>query len=468
MSIVTLEFDNTLEKSEIIMPLLSSSQKEAGDNYNDTNMTDKAQTSVFGIQTPLIMINSIVIDFDAIKYFSIKSVGRLPELVMTVEDRYELINNIDKPSNDNEVRVQILPRFDNAYKKINLTFFISSIQVTGSLIRLTCTYKLSTLTSSKFKTFGEIDTYSLFKTVATETQLGFATNITNLSDSRYIYCDNKSYLELMNDEIQYSSANNNIIDYWVDLWDNINLVDIKERYTAIDSDDDMMIWVSGQLHEVTIDAEIEPIKMPAVLTNLPQSNNSELFVKSYSIKNNSGSSISKGTDKVYGIYEDSNKEYLDYLIQDGDIKKDIFSKYEYIGENYGEYNYMLAKQLRDGFVQKINSETITVTLQSPLLGVMRGHKVNFIRYVNNDRMENKLKTLEEAGIIDRNIESNISLSKYEVAEDTGNGTYKIDRTVSGQYLILGVNIIYTNNNWEYILTLAKPASTKVSILKNEE
>ena len=468
MSIVTLEFDNTLEKSEIIMPLMSSSQNEAGENYNDTNMTDKAQTSVFGIQTPLIMINSIVIDFDAIKYFSIKSVGRLPELVMTVEDRYELINNIDKPSNDNEVRVQILPRFDNAYKKINLTFFISSIQVTGSLLRLTCTYKLSSLISSKFKTFGEIDTYSLFKTVATETQLGFATNITNLSDSRYIYCDNKSYLELMNDEIQYSSANNNIIDYWVDLWDNINLVDIKERYTAIDSDDDMMIWVSGQLHEVTIDTEIEPIKMPAVLTNLPQSNNSELFVKSYSIKNNSGSSISKGTDKVYGIYEDFNKEYLDYLIQDGDIKKDIFSKYEYIGENYGEYNYMLAKQLRDGFVQKINSETITVTLQSPLLGVMRGHKVNFIRYVNNDRMENKLKTLEEAGIIDRNIESNISLSKYEVAEDTGNGIYKVDRTVSGQYLILGVNIIYTNNNWEYILTLAKPASTKASILKNEE
>ena len=468
MSIVTLEFDNTLEKSEIIMPLMSSSQNEAGENYNDTNMTDKAQTSVFGIQTPLIMINSIVIDFDAIKYFSIKSVGRLPELVMTVEDRYELINNIDKPSNDNEVRVQILPRFDNAYKKINLTFFISSIQVTGSLLRLTCTYKLSSLISSKFKTFGEIDTYSLFKTVATETQLGFATNITKLSDSRYIYCDNKSYLELMNDEIQYSSANNNIIDYWVDLWDNINLVDIKERYTAIDSDDDMMIWVSGQLHEVTIDTEIEPIKMPAVLTNLPQSNNSELFVKSYSIKNNSGSSISKGTDKVYGIYEDFNKEYLDYLIQDGDIKKDIFSKYEYIGENYGEYNYMLAKQLRDGFVQKINSETITVTLQSPLLGVMRGHKVNFIRYVNNDRMENKLKTLEEAGIIDRNIESNISLSKYEVAEDTGNGIYKVDRTVSGQYLILGVNIIYTNNNWEYILTLAKPASTKASILKNEE
>ena len=60
MSIITLELDNTLEKSSIIMPLMSSSQKEGGENYNDTNMTDKAQTSVFGIQTPLIMINNTI------------------------------------------------------------------------------------------------------------------------------------------------------------------------------------------------------------------------------------------------------------------------------------------------------------------------------------------------------------------------------------------------------------------------
>ena len=468
MSIITLELDNTLEKSSIIMPLMSSSQKEGGENYNDTNMTDKAQTSVFGIQTPLIMINTTVIDFDAIKYFNIKSVGRLPELVMTVEDRFELINNIDKPSNDNEVRIQILPRFDNAYKKINLTFFISNIQVTGSLLRLTCTYKLSSLISSKFKTFGEIDTYTLFKNIAIDTKLGFATNIAQLDDSRYIYCDNKSYLELMNDEIQYSTANNNIIDWWIDLWDNINLADIKERYNSIDNDDDIQIWISGQLNEITADIEIVPIKTPAVLTTLPHTNNSELYVKSYSIKNNSGSSISNGTDKVYGIYEDINKEYSDYLIQDGDIKNDIFIKYDYIGENYGNYNYMLSKQLRDGYIQKINSETITVTLQSPLLGLMRGHKVNFIRYINNDNLENKMKILEDSGIIDRNIESNISLSQYEVAEDTGNGKYKIDRTVSGQYLILGVNIIYSNNSWNYELTLAKPAITKASILKKDE
>jgi hypothetical protein len=192
MSIVTLEFDNLLEKSEIVMPLLSSSKNESGDNYNDTTgLTDKVQTAVFGIQAPLIMINSTIIDFDAVKYFSLKSKGSLPELVMTVEDRFELVTNIDKPSNDNEVRVQIIPRFDNAYKKIDLTFFITNIQVTGKLLRLTCSYKLSSLLSSQYKSFGEIDTYTLFKQIATETQLGFATNVAEAGDNRYVYCDNR-------------------------------------------------------------------------------------------------------------------------------------------------------------------------------------------------------------------------------------------------------------------------------------
>jgi hypothetical protein len=467
MSIVTLEFDNLLEKSEIVMPLLSSSKNESGDNYNDTTgLTDKVQTAVFGIQAPLIMINSTIIDFDAVKYFSLKSKGSLPELVMTVEDRFELVTNIDKPSNDNEVRVQIIPRFDNAYKKIDLTFFITNIQVTGKLLRLTCSYKLSSLLSSQYKSFGEIDTYTLFKQIATETQLGFATNVAEAGDNRYVYCDNRSLYELMTDEIQFANAKDHILDWWVDLWDNINLVDIKERYNTVDPKEELQVWTTGQTKEVGQDIEVKPIKVPAVINNYPGFSNSELFVKAYNISNHPGMQMSKGTDKVFGIYSIDNKDYDDILIQDGDIKKDIFSKYNYIGENYGEYEYLMAKYIREGYIQKISSDTINVTLASPLLGLMRGHKVNFIRYTNNDMLENKMSGLEQAGLIDRNVESNISLHEYEM-DDSGNGKFRVDKTVSGQYLIYGVDIVYNNNAWEYILTLVKPAATAVSIIQQK-
>lgn len=466
MSIITVEFDNTLTQSEIIMPLLSTSHAESGDK-NAQNATEKAQTSVFGIQTPLIQINSTIIDFDAVHYFALKSNGPLPELIMTVQDRYELINNIDKPGLDNEVRIQILPKFDNAYKKINLTFYISSIQVNGSLIRLSCIYKLSPLLSSQYKSFGEIDTYSLFKQIAMESGLGFATNLGTLDDNRYVYCDNKSLLDIMNQEISYGNANVHILDWWVDLWNNINLVDIKERYNTIDTDDDLMIWVSEQVNEIGLDIEHTPNKVVATLSNYPGLSNSELYVNKYIINTKPGIVSSTGSDRIYGIYEDSKYEYMDYIVQDGDIKHDIFTKYEYLGENYGDYNYILSKYLRNAYLQKINSETITISLKSPLLGIMRGHKVNFVRYVNDSKIEDKLKTLEEEGIINRNIESNIPLTDYEMYEDTGNGRFIIDKTVSGQYLVLDVAITYVDSTWDYSLTLVKPASTKTSIINEQ-
>jgi hypothetical protein len=467
MSIITVEFDNKLEKSKIIMPLLSSSYKEAGENYHDSNLTDKAQTSVFGIQAPLIQIGTTIIDFDSVHYFSLKSTGKLPELVMTVEDKYSIIANINNPTSDNEVRVQILPRFDNAYKKIDLTFYISNIQVTGNLIRLVCVYKIPKLISSQLKSYGEIDTYSLFKNVAMETDLGFATNISKLNDLRYVYCDNKSLLDMMNDEIQYANSTEHIIDWWIDFWDNINLVDVKERYESIDRNEDMLIWIAGQINETTVDRPVQAIQTPAVVNNLPHFNNSELYVKSYSINTKSGSNVSKGTDKVYGIYNENDKEHFDYLIQYGDVKDDIFTKYDYIGENYSDYNYLLAKQLRDAFIQKMFIETVDISLQSPLLGLMRGHKLNFIRYLNDDFLEGKISNLEKAGVIDRNVESNIPLQEYELDSD-GTGKFRIDKCISAQYLILGVNITFSNNKWDYILNLGKPAISKVSILNNEQ
>ena len=467
MSIVTVEFDNTLEKTEIVMPLFSSSPSEAGESYDNANLTDKAQTAVFGVQVPLIMINSTIIDFDAIKYFSLSSVGCLPGLTLTVEDRYELITNIDKPTNDNEVRIQILPRHNNTYKKIDLTFYITNISVLGSLIKLNCVYKVSSVLSSQFKTFGQIDTYNLFKTIATETKLGFASNIADTSnDNRYVYCDNKSYLDLMKDEICYSNCTDYILDWWVDFWDNINLVDIKDRYTTVDSDDDLLIWIAGQVNDITVDNEPEPIQIPAVVHNNPAMQSSELFVKQYVINNSPGRHVSSGSDKLCGIYSDFNEEYTDFLIQDGDTKNDIFTKYDYLGENYGEYNYMLSRYTREGFIQKINTNQVKITLQSPLLALMRGHKVNFIRYVNNDIVENRMKNLEDAGVIDRNIESNIPLNQYEVELDGSNGKFRIDRTVSGQYLITEVVITYNDNKWNYDLTLIKPNNAS-SIIKTE-
>lgn len=466
MGIIYTEFDNTLEKSEIIMPLLSSSKAEAGEDYHDMHMTDKAQTMVFGIHTPIVVINNTNIDFGHVLHFKLSSKSVLPTLSLTVKDRYGIIKNIDRPTIDNEVRIQILPKFENAYKKINLTFYITSVRINGDQISLYCAYKLPKLVSSQFKSFGKLDTYSLFKTAAIETKLGFATNISKTLDNRYVYCNNKSILDMLNEEINYSDNTTHVLDWWIDYWDNINLVDIKDRYNTIDHDEDLQIWAAGQIYETIAGNEPTPELVPAVINDHPAFANSELYVSNHVIKTNPGINYG-GTDKVYAIYNDSNVDYNDYLIQNSrHVKNDYFVNFEYIGENYGNYNYLWSKCIRHSLISNMNLETVTVTMNTPVLALMRGHKVNFIHYVNDENVENRIQALEETGLVSRkNMQSNINLNKYDVssAVKLSNGNFIVDRSISAQYLINGVEIIYDNNKWKYILTLVKNLDSRVSL-----
>lgn len=466
MGIIYLEFENSLKKSEIVMPLLSSSKAEAGENYDETYQTDKSQTMVFGIQTPIIAINNTNIDFGYVIDFKLSSNSVLPTLSLTIIDKHEMIKSIDKPGFDNEVRVQILPKFEDAYKKINLTFYITSIRINGNQIALRAAYKLPALTSSQFKSYGKINTYSLFKEIAIETKLGFATNIAETTDNRYVYCNNKSLLETLNDEIDYSDNTTHVLDWWIDYWDNINLVDIKDRYNTIDSDEDLVMWASGQILETTVGNEPEPTLVPAVINDHPAFRNSEMYVSSHAVKTNPGINYS-GTSNVYGIYDDSVCDWQDYLIDNSNVKNDIFVKYDYMGENYGSYNYIWSKCIRNSLMANMNMETVTVTMDTPVLALMRGHKVNFIHYVNNDNVEYRIQTLEETGFIDRKqLQTNINLDKYDISADSklSTGNFIVDRTISAQYLIKGVQIIYTNHKWKYELTLVKNLDSRVSLI----
>lgn len=469
MSLIQVKFDSTIEHSEITIPLTNSSQEEAGEAYKQ-NQQEIQQTLIYGIQSPLIMVNNIVVDFSDVLSFELKCTKQLPSVSIVIRDRYKLISMIDTPSLDNELRVQILPKFDDNYRKINLTFYITSTKFKGEFITINGAYKLSAFTSSNIKSFGEISTYKLFETVANETGLGFASNIEdNEADKRWVYCDNKSYNDLLDREIQYSGSDLQICDYWIDWWNNLVVADIYERYNAVDNDGDLQVWVSGQNHEITEGNEIEAQQVIAALNNNPSTKNSELYVKEYVISNKPGNQMILGTDHLYSTYENTKSEYMDYLIQDGDSEKDIFTKYEYLGEVYGEYNYLLASKKRESFLQKIRSnETIEVSLCTPLLGLMRGNKVNFLWFTNDSSVESMHDNLYDNGATNE-ADTNIPLDAGSEIESTSqNGEFILDKSISGQYLITACVIKYTTEGWNYTLTLSRPTSARPKLISENE
>lgn len=469
MSLIQVKFDNTLKQSDIIVPLTNSSHDESGGAYSG-NKPEVQQTSVYGIQSPLIMINNIVVDFSDVIDFELKCTSITPRVSMVVKDRYKLTEIVATPGIDNELRVQVLPKFDGVYKKVNLTFFITSINFQENYVFIKGEYKLPKYTDSQIISLGELSTYNLMEKVAKDTGLGFASNMeANEDDKRYMYCDNKSYHDLLMSEIQKSGPGNSICDYWIDWWNNLVLVDIYERYNAIDPDEDIQIYVSGQQREIAEGNTMDPQKVVASLHNHPAQQFSELFITSKNIINKPGRQLQSGTDRVYTVYEHSKNDYVDYLIQDGDAQKDVFIKHEYLGEVYGDYNYLIAGKKRDTFLQKIQTnENIELTLRTPLLGLMRGNRVNLLWYMNDTATENiQNKLADDANMTDVNsLESNIPLTEADSIEDnTPDGHFILDKSISGQYLITSCKLKFYNKNWEYKIIISRPTSAKPKIIE---
>lgn len=465
MALIQVKYDPTLTQSEIVVRLINSSKDEAGENYTH-NPTEEQQTSIYGIQCPIIAINGVMVAYDDILSFELDDSSHEPSVSMHIVDRNHILEFLNTPGNDNELRVEILPPFDNAYKKINLTFFISDFSMgIEDDIYIQGKYKLPKFTSSQFKSFGEMSLYELFENVSKDSELGFATNIENGDDKRFIYCPYNSYKSVIEKEISHSGDATTVYDWWIDCWNYLNLANMYERYKAIDSDEDMEIWISTQADDITEGSKQEPIKVKAELTNLIGTNESQLFVKNYRIMNNPGLNVLEGTDKIYSIYSMKDREYRDNYISDGDVKKDIFNNFEYRGEVYGDYDYITNGMQRAPFLQKMKNGLLEVDLTKPLLGIHRGSRVDFSCYYNDDNVTALEDNMEESNLMEKTVQTETSL--MEIGDEDVMDVLKLDKTISGQYLVLGNIYKFSNREWTQTIILTRPIEQKPKILKDE-
>ena len=453
MAQITVKYDPTLQ-IEKIEDLMYATDKE---EQQDDRQAEVQQTKITGILTPLVKINNIVLLWDKITRFELSSTRFLPELTFTFKDDLGFTKSLDQPGNDNLVLVQILPPFDEAYKKINLRFFIENIKITGDKVTVSCKYNVPALYQYKLEALGKLSTYDYLDKVATDCGLGYASNLDGTKDEKYIYIRNTNYLKSVEHEICLSGSDTCILDSWIDLHNYLILCDVYERYNALESE--LKIWtMPSSIPNTESNDPVKPRQEDAIITNAIALRNSQLFVGDYTVKNNSGSSIRNGTDKVLESYYMLNNESSSMLIQDGDIKKDTFVKSVYMGEIFGDYDYFSAEVCRKAYLQKINSNTIEVALSSPLLGLERGQRVNFRWYEANE----VIQTIKDKNQIETNIPD---------TDDETNDKERmtLNKQVSGQYLIIGTTIRFNgfNNGWKYILTLSRPANQVNTYLENE-
>jgi hypothetical protein len=455
MAQIEVKYDPTFQIEEISEPMYATSRNEC----EEDRPAEVQQTKITGILSPLIKVNQILILWDKVTRFELSSTDFLPELSFTFKDDLGFTKSLDQPGNDNLVLVQILPPFEDAYKKINLRFFIEDIKISGEKVTISAKYNIPELYQDKIKSLGKLSTYDFLDTVAKECELGLASNLDGTEDERYIYLNNTNYLKAIKNEIKKSGTEDCILDTWIDFHNYVILCDMLERYKAIESE--IKIWTTGTVIPDTENngKPIEPKEEDAILSNAIGVRNTQLYITDYTVKNNAGKNMKMGTDKVLQSYYIDKREPSSLLIQDGDVKKDTFVKTIYMGELFGEYDYFKSEFCRTAFLQKINTNTIEVALKTPLLGLERGGKVNLEWYEAN----------EIASVIknENPIETNITC----VSDDEEDPTLMtINKQVSGQYFIIGTKIQFKgwDQGWKYILILTRPTDQVNKYLGNED
>lgn len=443
MSAPIVIFDPSLELPKITHNLYSY----PGVNENsDTNQIN--QTKVDGIVIPLICINDMSLSYTQISFFELSSIGFMPALRITINDAMGIMKVFNKTEADNTLQIQIIPPFDNAYKKINMVFYIVNHETHGNRATFDCIYKLTGLRDSRLESFGEITTYEMMEHIAKALQLGFVSNAQSTNDKRWIYCDNISYKDLIDREMKCSGTNTAIFDSWIDFRNNITLLDIYERYNTVDND--LMVWTTPtKIKDISDDLGniSQPIQVPAVISNHYTLRNTPLFCGRYDNIMDSGKLVTEGTDEVNICYSFNDGVEDNWYFADGGIENDTTLKYKYAGEFFGTFNYLSQSNAVRLFKSKINKSCISVTLNTICLGLMRGDKVNIRWYEGNTMVNN--------GTMERNKEYDSNINPGDDDENSSFETQVINNEVSGQYLIKDIVISYRNSLWKQKLTLIK-------------
>lgn len=430
MSKPTVIFDSTVDIPNIQMFYYS---EDTGSNLTVN------QTKIEGILTPIVSINGMSITFKQILYFKLSSRDVFPTLEISINDSENLIKILNRPGENNTIQVQILPEFDNTYKKLNLLFYIVSYEAIGDYVEFQCLYSIPGIFDTKLESFGKVNTYQLCNTIASKLRLGLVSNVAGCSDSRWVYCDNTTYMNKLIREMSYSGNTNQVFDMWIDFRNNLSLVDIYERIRAEDTQ--LSVWVADSIAP-DMEGERTPKLVPAMISNAVLYRGTPMFTQEYTNLNNNANNIVLGNDSVLMTHSfDSFVSDDSYLVNGSKSDTDV-SKIVYGGEYFGDFNYISQQGLNNRYRSKVRSSRLQLSLVVPCLGLMRGDKVNVAWYEYNTYLSD---TLEDS--------------------NTSNGTEPvINKNVTGQYYIDGCTIEYNLNSsstgWKQTLILSK-VNTKI-------
>lgn len=473
------------------IPDIESGQGNGNNNGKSANK-DKLSKEA-GDTYPAIRVNEYDFYKHEILSFRLSIDNFLPSMTVTVTDTKGYFNLSQYPKDGDVVQLYIRSKDEEIYKPIRMDFDIINVDgppvsnlantmdsaTQGGKTDETVTYtfecraKVPKLLAEDCFGYPEDTSFNHLETIATELELGFASNVTDTDDSMPRICPFDTRLKFIKD---YTASayldDNSFFTSYIDLYYYLNFVNINEQLKYDEEIEETIVATINDMSKEKENDDSNGSGGKLFLTNLERGSvGTNRYINAYTLVNKAGLVVLKnGYARTIQYYDDDDKEYRSFKIEPSiteNLPAELHPlrgrndetryldqvKYKYLGrqssvENEGNshLNYQYARISNYQNLQDINKLTLIVELQSANMALYKFQKIPIIIYETDkkrqDIQEGREQNAADAGYQRENQDK---LEKGDNKTNNSNAP-KVNKYLTGVYVIGNIEYTYNSND----------------------
>ncbi len=446
-----------------------------------------------GVKAPFMTINAYPVG-NYLTSFNLDLNGFLPVLNFSFYSGNDTFISVNYPKDGDIVSLYISSP-EGYYKPIRMDFNILNVKSSvssrysesgkapdpdGNQLRFSimAECRIPSLYTPVIKSFREKSSYQTLLEISQDLDLGFSTNETSTEDSMTWICPNYSYYDFIQEVClrSYKDDEYSFFDCWIDPYYNLNFINLGSQFSYEGIVQEEVVYAESYYSNDNYkpDAELSGSFTPVikksylVLKNISDKDTYPFSINGYTLISNSGTNVNKtGYIVNIGFYDENLEEdnlenkYINYDIESL-TSSDIFSgKVLQKGRgNDDEYK----REKRREWLGILNRKDETGGVHINYLHSKYQNLINYndcTKFCLKVELDGYFAGYYRGQIIPVIIEvSKISLR----GENTGNtapgarntsGDRKIDNFLSGNYVIMGIEISWSNQGFKQVLYLSK-------------
>lgn len=426
--------------TKIILDEISIEDTESEEAKNQTSgdsISYKA-SSYEGAYIPTIFINSTKFEDPDLIYVKLDLSGKIPTISASFEDRGNKFS-INSPIDGDVISFYLRPPDENNQKPIRIDFNVTSISsnINTRIYNIYGEMKIPNFYREICKSFSDNTSINHLTDICEELGLGLASNETSTDDSMTRICAYDTY-EIFIDDLVFTSYkdDDSFFDWYIDPYYFLCFVNIHKQFSIEKNKPDMINISSSRPTSISYNEDIgieDSFEGELLLTNLNEMSGKNVYIKKYSINNNSGSAWKRNGYKRFAQWMNIEKDKIEYQniyidplttpgaendfillkgrVSDGDLyKKQI--KYKWLGKQcsvvdggFVHDNFHFSKLLNHQNLEEINKTTLEVEISGMNFYLYKYMRVPVSIYENSQGDSNKARLRGRNEILDEGNEN---------------------------------------------------------------